>query len=125
MHIATGVDLLDQSRIAASLSKSPEQFLTRVLHPKERQVAQHVADLTQYVAIRFCAKEAVAKALGCGIGEELSFQSIIVQEQDGEYRVTLDFAQQTSNKTEYNFSLSVAMEEHYIVSFCVASKVPN
>jgi holo-[acyl-carrier protein] synthase len=65
MKLATGVDLIEIERIQESMARHGERFLKRIYTPKElAQVGQNRASL----AARFAAKEAVAKALGTGIG---------------------------------------------------------
>ena len=82
MIVGIGTDIVEIERIAAILSgASGDKFLERILTPAERGLAaergtQHEARRAQFVAGRFAAKEAVAKAFGCGIGDPLSFQHI-------------------------------------------------
>jgi holo-[acyl-carrier protein] synthase len=65
MKIASGVDLVEIERFQAALSRHGSRFLERVFTPAELEEAgEHLASL----AARFAAKEAVAKALGTGIG---------------------------------------------------------
>lgn len=60
-----GVDLVEISRIARAYERWGERFLARVYTPREQADSRgRVASL----ALRFAAKEAVAKALGVGIG---------------------------------------------------------
>jgi holo-[acyl-carrier protein] synthase len=82
MIVGIGTDIVEIERIATILSgASGEKFLERILTPAEQVLAaargaQHEARRAQFVAGRFAAKEAVAKAFGCGIGDPLSFQHI-------------------------------------------------
>lgn len=83
MIYGTGIDLLDTRRITASLQRHGDRLALRVLHPDEFAVyAQRggagSARGQRYVASRFAAKEAFAKAWGSGIGEAVSFQGISV-----------------------------------------------
>ncbi|MCZ8514124.1 holo-ACP synthase [Paenibacillus filicis] len=80
MIIGIGTDLLDIARVQAILGQAAgERFLQRVLTPGERELAlSRKGRLAEYTAGRFAAKEAVVKALGCGIGKEVSFQDIEV-----------------------------------------------
>jgi len=71
---AQGVDLVDIRRIKTVWKRFNQRFIDRVLTPDER--AQ--CDGPIYLAKRFAAKEAVSKALGTGIGKEVSFQDIEV-----------------------------------------------
>ena len=64
--IRCGVDLIECERIAAGIERSGERFLNRFFTPGERQ---DCGDKPYRLAARFAAKEAVAKALGSGIGD--------------------------------------------------------
>jgi holo-[acyl-carrier protein] synthase len=65
MILATGVDLIEIERLQRAISRHGERFLKRVFTPLElAEAGMNSASL----AARFAAKEAVAKALGCGIG---------------------------------------------------------
>jgi holo-[acyl-carrier protein] synthase len=65
MRVATGVDLVEIERFRAVIERHGSRFLERVFTPAELEEAgKHLASL----AARFAAKEAVAKALGTGIG---------------------------------------------------------
>jgi len=63
-----GVDLVSIERVGRVYDRYPEKFLQRVFAAAEiREVAQ-VPLSPASLAARFAAKEAVLKALGCGIG---------------------------------------------------------
>lgn len=65
MILRTGVDLIEIERVTRVIEHHADRFLTRVYTPAElEEVGQNNASL----AGRFAAKEAVAKALGTGIG---------------------------------------------------------
>lgn len=65
VKIASGVDLVEIERFQAVLSRHGSRFLERVFTEAEiKDAGDHLASL----AARFAAKEAVAKALGTGIG---------------------------------------------------------
>ena len=65
MILRTGVDLVEIRRIAEAVERHGRRFLNRVFTQHEQaQCGGRAASL----ASRFAAKEAVAKALGCGIG---------------------------------------------------------
>ena len=66
MIVRNGVDLIEISRIAGAIERHGERFLARVFTELEQKECNgRIASL----AVRFAAKEAVAKALGCGIGD--------------------------------------------------------
>lgn len=64
--LAVGTDLIAIARIAESIDRFGDRFLNRVY------TAGELADSggrVESLAARFAAKEAAAKALGCGIGD--------------------------------------------------------
>lgn len=65
VKIASGVDLVEIERFQATLDRHGNRFLERVFTEAEREEA---CNQTASLAARFAAKEAVAKALGTGIG---------------------------------------------------------
>lgn len=72
-----GMDLIEIERIERSLAKS-DRLVNRVLTRNEKEIFQQFQSerrRTEFLAGRFSAKEAFAKATGRGIGE-LSFQDI-------------------------------------------------
>lgn len=64
-RIASGIDLIEIVRLESAIQRQGERLLQRLFTPRELAEARgNVASL----AARFAAKEAVAKALGTGIG---------------------------------------------------------
>jgi len=64
--LRTGLDLLEISRLEQLDPKIRVRFLQRVFTPGELELA---GDSNSTLSGYFCVKEAVSKALGCGIGE--------------------------------------------------------
>ena len=88
-----GIDVVEVERIASSMAEFGERFATRVFTPAERDycAAQRRPEL--HFAARFAAKEAVAKALGTGIGKDLGWLDMeIVRKPSGEPEVRLSGA---------------------------------
>ena len=75
-----GIDIIEKKRIEGVMKRQP-RFPHRILTPAEiKEYSQFPSKRKiEYLAGRFAAKEAYAKARGIGIGKELSFQSIEVQ----------------------------------------------
>ena len=69
-----GTDITVVSRIENSINKFGDKFLDKFLTKDEQKTSKRVESIAGYWA----AKEAVAKALGCGIGSELGFHDIIL-----------------------------------------------
>jgi holo-[acyl-carrier protein] synthase len=80
MIIGTGIDLLEIERMRRILDGAAgERFLQRILTPGELALAaERKGRLAEFAAGRFAAKEAVVKALGCGIGAQVGFRDLEV-----------------------------------------------
>lgn len=79
MILGVGIDVVSKQRIDDLCSIFPERFAQRILTPQE--ICKAPTDrslLIKYIAKRFAAKEAIAKALRCGIGQVFSFQSVSI-----------------------------------------------
>lgn len=77
MGIRSGVDILEIQRIKTALSRENGSFQHRIFTVGEKEYCESrkSARMESY-AVRFCAKEAVAKALGTGIAQGVSFTDI-------------------------------------------------
>lgn len=64
--IRCGIDTIEIRRVEEGIAKLGERFLNRFFTPAERA---ECADKPNRLAARIAAKEAVAKALGTGIGD--------------------------------------------------------
>ena len=71
-----GIDIVETDRIRQVIERHGEQFLNRVYTPAEQAIGKIRASAHHFYAGRWAAKEAAAKALGCGIGSECSFNEI-------------------------------------------------
>ena len=61
-----GIDLIEIARVERSLARY-EAFRERVFTEEERRYCDSRANPAQHYAARFAGKEAVGKALGCGV----------------------------------------------------------
>ena len=73
-----GTDITVVSRIESSLNKFGEKFLNKFLSKEEQKLSSKVESIAGYWA----AKEAISKALGCGIGKELAFHDITLYKDE-------------------------------------------
>lgn len=76
--LGTGIDLVDNARIAASIEKFGDRFLHRIFTEEEIAYCAPFPDPVPHYAARFAAKEAVSKAFGTGIGKALGWKEIEV-----------------------------------------------
>lgn len=70
MILGVGSDIVDIARMEAALTRQQVAFMKRVLSPAEIATAASypLHRQSEFVAGRFAAKEAIAKAIGCGLG---------------------------------------------------------
>ena len=80
-----GIDLLEIERLERALERSP-RLAERLFTDGERGYAASRARPGQHLAARFCAKEAVAKALGL---DGLTFREIEVVSEGGKPAIRL------------------------------------
>ena len=78
MTIAVGTDIVDIKRIAETRERQGDKFVQRILTKSEVSEYRARGNSVAFLAKRFAAKEAIAKALGTGIGHGISFQQMIV-----------------------------------------------
>ncbi len=72
--IKIGTDIVAISRIENSIKKFGDTFLDKFLNPDEKKNTLKI----ESIAGLWASKEAISKALGCGIGKDLSFKDIII-----------------------------------------------
>ena len=68
-----GIDIVEIDRIEDVIARHGQRFLEKVLTDGERDYCLAQARPAPHIAARFAVKEAVAKALGTGIGAELGW----------------------------------------------------
>ncbi|MAS94233.1 MAG: holo-[acyl-carrier-protein] synthase [Verrucomicrobiales bacterium] len=108
-----GIDIIDTDRIEESVKKFGDRFLDRIFTPAERSYCEARKPSSRHFAARFAAKEAIAKALGTGIGVHLEWRDMeILRDEAGKPYVTLsgngkDFADENKIR-EILISLSHA-----------------
>ena len=90
MILGLGTDIVEVARIASSFQRHGEMFLNRVLLPDEIAYCLQHRQPAPFIAVRFAAKEAIAKAFGTGIGAQLGWLDIeIFRRESGEPFVVL------------------------------------
>lgn len=121
-----GVDIISVDRLRRVIERHPDRFLDRVFTIQEQAICH---DDPRRLAGRYAAKEAIAKALGTGIGRlGIRFHDIeILQEAWGGPKVRLHKAalkrfQAIGSK---DITLSLSHEDEYAVAFCVITLGTN
>lgn len=85
-----GTDIIEISRIRASISRHHEHFLNKIFSVQEQEYCLRHHDAAVHFAGRFAAKEAVIKAIGVGFSAGFSWLDIeIHNNKDGKPEVLL------------------------------------
>ena len=82
MIFGIGTDIVEIQRIENIFSKFNNRFAKKILSKKEYEAFQISNAPAHFLAKRFAAKEAVAKALGLGFRDPISFHGIEVDHND-------------------------------------------
>ena len=78
MIYGIGTDIVSTTRIEAALARFGERFAMRVLAPEEREAFLASEHPARFLAKRFAAKEALAKAIGTGLRHPVTLHGIHV-----------------------------------------------
>ncbi|HVF26172.1 MAG TPA: holo-ACP synthase [Anaerolineales bacterium] len=119
MKLATGVDLIEIARIEEVIARHGKHYLERIYTPAE---LEQCGKRAESLAGRFAAKEAAAKALGCGIGD-VSWQEIEVlgDEQNAPVLTLHGIAEQKAKELGLQtWSVSISHSQSHSVAFVVA-----
>lgn len=118
--IRTGVDIVEIDRLRIAINKYGDRFLKRIYTDDEiSETRLNIASL----AARFAAKEAVAKALGTGIGDVHWLDIEILNEDNGAPSLKLHghglVVARQLNLTNWTISLSHTNELAIAVAFAM------
>ena len=122
MIYGIGTDIVQVSRFEDSLARHGDKFAERILSESEFDAFSKHAQPAYFLAKRYAAKEAAAKAFGTGFRDGLSLRHIIVANEDNG-RPVLSFvetAQKLIDQLDIGGSyLSLSDEKEYAVAFVV------
>ena len=82
MILGIGCDLIEIERIEGVIARFKESFLERLFTPFEIAYCSSIAKPALRFAGRFAAKEAISKALACGIGNRLSWLDMEIRNDE-------------------------------------------
>ena len=121
-----GTDICDIRRIRATLARRGERFAEKVLGPRELDEFRNRRDRVQargeaYLASRFSAKEAFAKAIGLGLRWPMTWRACeILNAKSGKPQIELsgELAAWFSARA-LRAEVSVSDEVDYAVAFVI------
>ena len=126
MIVGIGADIVAIDRIGRSLDRHGRRFVERILTAAELAdwdgTERPPITAVHYIAKRFAAKEATAKALGTGFRNGLSFNQIgIEHDRLGRPRLTLSgrARQQAEQAGVVTSHITLTDERAYAVAFVI------
>jgi holo-[acyl-carrier protein] synthase len=119
MKLATGVDLIEIDRIEEVVARHGKHYLDRIYTPAE---LEYCGKRAESLAGRFAAKEAVAKALGSGIGIVNWTEIEVLGDEQNAPTLTLHgMAEQKAKELGLRiWSVSISHSQSHSVAFVVA-----
>jgi holo-[acyl-carrier protein] synthase len=124
-----GTDICDIDRIGAALARRGERFAQKVLGPHEIEVFRARRDKVQargiaYLATRFSAKEAFAKAIGLGLRLPMTWRDCeVVKAASGKPQIRLHGAlAEWFAQRRLVAQVSVSDESRYACAFVVVEQ---
>ncbi len=118
-----GVDIVEIARIEKALKL--QGFLTRMFTEAEREYLMERGFPSQTVAGMFCAKEAVAKALGTGLSHGVAICDIeVLHNEDNMPAIHLyhGAAARAEELGLGEIQVSISHEKNYAVAVCLGIK---
>ena len=122
MIFGIGIDIVSIKRIKRAEKMHGIKFISRVYTPEEINESKKLTDASHYLAGRWAAKEAVAKALKTGIGSKCAWKDIeIYNEKTGSPACRLSgSALITAKKIGIkNIQVTISHERKNICAFAV------
>ena len=128
MIYGIGTDIVRIQRMADNLGRYGERFAARILTEQEMAVFRESAQQAPFLAKRFAAKEAAAKAVGTGFRGGLSLRDIGV-DNDALGKPVLAFSAHArevlQNRGVGHTHLSLSDESEYAIAYVVLEADPG
>jgi holo-[acyl-carrier protein] synthase len=118
-----GIDVVEIGRIAAAIDRHGERFLAKIFTAAERAYCETRKHPAPHYAARFAAKEAVSKALGCGIGKNAGLHDLeILHDSSGAPKLHLHGAAEkfAKDKGINDIQISLTHTREYAAANAVA-----
>lgn len=132
MIIGQGIDILEISRVRDVFLKNPTALVEKILSSQEIFEFQQINNDERkivFLAKRFSVKEAIGKAIGCGVNNQhLTLKDITIYHNNHgkpfvlKNRLITDAVRLFCNASSYNLVISIADAEQYVVSQAILEK---
>ncbi len=123
-----GIDVVEVERIASSIARHGDAFLDKIFTPAERKYCESRKIPAIHYAARFAAKEAVAKALGTGIGRNAGLHDLeIFHDPQGAPKLHLSGAAEAFANAHgiTNIQISLTHTQQYAAANAIAVKTED
>ncbi|MBN2449102.1 MAG: holo-ACP synthase [Lentisphaeria bacterium] len=127
MIVGIGTDIIETDRMRLAIQRHGERFLHYIFTPAEIERAPDAPARDSYFAARWAVKEAVAKALGTGIGAECAWTDIdVTRGNAGEPLVQLQgaAAETARRRRIQRIHVSLSHERNLAAATAVAETSP-
>jgi phosphopantetheine--protein transferase-like protein len=114
--ISIGVDIEDISRFKDKTLENDSKLLSRIFTQKELDYCFKNSNPAPHLTARFCAKEAVVKALSNLYNDTIGYSKIeILKNKNGSVYINILI----DELKKYNYSLSISHEKEKAIAFVV------
>ena len=121
MTIYTGIDIIEIERIKKISNKFGKKFYNRIFTEKEQLYCNSMPNSILHFAARFCAKEAVVKALKTGFTEQIKWKDIeIINEPSGAPVVNLTNKALEQYKKINGISIDISLSHSETIASAIA-----
>ena len=125
MIFGIGVDLVEVARLEQGLARYGEHYADRILAPPEHAGFFASNDPARFLAKRFAAKEAFAKAAGTGLRAPITLRNIAVQHTAlGQPQFSLSLEVEHWLRTQHisAWHLSISDERSHVVAYAILER---
>ena len=128
MIFGIGTDIVETKRIAEAVNRHGTHFSDYIPTEWEQAESERHSDKIQFIASRWAAKEAVAKALGCGFGAHCAWRDIEIRHSSSGAPVVSLSGHGLETMRSLGIArilISISHEHSCSVAFAVAEKESN
>ncbi len=128
MIFGIGHDIVDHTRIKHMLDKYGDKFINRILTNQEQDIYHTRKDNINFLAKRFAAKEAFAKACGTGLISPINLLNIsVLNDNLGKPILHLEHSINEWLKQHHiiNNFISISDEKQYSSAFVILETSPS
>ena len=124
MILGHGIDIVDLKRIEKTYNKFGERFINKFLTEEEKQLISHRKNIIGQLAKHWAVKEAVSKAVGCGLinGSPLHFKDIVLSHNIANMPIIVitpelqDIVEYMHSCSDFNFHISTSGDAGAVIA---------